>query len=280
MYAVFTLTTGSVVILAIFANAAFFIKCMSVNMSGSVHAIFQCLGSMGILNMFVAGFILRRKIADCIERLKIIYNECKIRSLMTKRKHVTKYQSNSVSNVFISDANENAFLFLAQANNKSELVWQIFSKIVIGASVNNLALSFVSIFICWAKHHNFDVQQMYHPYKYMWAMKFWSLGISSTKRHFFCFSLPWNQQTLLGYFAETGFFALGAFASVLYFSCYIVFYISFCFHHQAFYKIFQYHVNKLTDSQQNSSNNKKIIHKLIHFHSSIKEWVQLKHFRK
>lgn len=95
--------------------------------------------------------------------------------------------------------------------------------------------------------------------------------------HFFCFSLPWNQQTLLGYFAETGFFALGGFASVLYFSCYIMFYISFCFHHQAFYKIFQYHVSKLTDSQQNSSNNKKIIHKLIHFHSSIKEWVQLKH---
>lgn len=73
---IFTVATAIVQVSAVCANAAFFIKFASINISKSINASFQCLGNVGILSMIVAGLILRHEVTDCIGRLTTIYAEC------------------------------------------------------------------------------------------------------------------------------------------------------------------------------------------------------------
>lgn len=77
-YILFTVTTNILIVSAIFSNAAFIVKFMSTNMKHSVIATFQCFGSLGILNMTLCGLVLRHHIVDSLDRLKRIYDECKI----------------------------------------------------------------------------------------------------------------------------------------------------------------------------------------------------------
>lgn len=86
------------------------------------------------------------------------------------------------------------------------------------------------------------------------------------------FSLPWDQTTAMGYIGELAFsmpIGLG------YFSInggFLLLFISICQHHQAFYKIFEQSVNKLTRS--NDENNRcdaRVLCNVIRFHIKIKE---------
>lgn len=90
---------------------------------------------------------------------------------------------------------------------------------------------------------------------------------------FYPFSLPWNQQSLTGYFfmtcldistVESDFFFNGSI---------LLLFIFICFHHQAFYKRFEYLVQKL-EVPDKKRNDKNFLHELIQFHILVKEWVK------
>lgn len=81
--------------------------------------------------------------------------------------------------------------------------------------------------------------------------------------------LPWNQQTLIGYFGEICFDILTG-EAFLTSGSFILFFISLCLHHQAFFDVFENLANRL--GQPNiKQNDKLILCKVIRFHILVKK---------
>lgn len=87
------------------------------------------------------------------------------------------------------------------------------------------------------------------------------------------FSLPWNQTTFLGYSVEIAFTIYQGQTYMISNGVLLLFFISKCYHHQAFYSMFKHSVAKLEQSDANQSD-KRLLCDLIQFHVSIREWVE------
>lgn len=87
-------------------------------------------------------------------------------------------------------------------------------------------------------------------------------------------SLPWDQSTLLGYFAESCFEITTGMTYYIINGVMILLYISICIHYQAFYDMIKHSTDKWTLSNDNYKNNEQFLRNLIRFHISAKEWVQ------
>lgn len=85
-----------------------------------------------------------------------------------------------------------------------------------------------------------------------------------------CCSLPWDQSTALGYFGEILVISLNSQAFMLADGATLLFFLSLCFHHIAFYKMFKHSIAKLDDVDQNQQN-KLLLCRVIRFHVVIKE---------
>lgn len=83
-------------------------------------------------------------------------------------------------------------------------------------------------------------------------------------------SLPWNQQTLIGYSAEFVFVAL--FCGIYFISngSFVLLFISICLHHRAFLQMFQQLVNEF-DPLNTNGNHPELYRKCIRFHISVKK---------
>lgn len=89
-------------------------------------------------------------------------------------------------------------------------------------------------------------------------------------------SLPWNQETLLGYFAEMVFYIYTAGTFFIAMAMLLLPFISICWHHQAFYKVFRHSLRQMDspDAVEGQDNEEQLV-RLIRFHATIKEWVHL-----
>lgn len=86
----------------------------------------------------------------------------------------------------------------------------------------------------------------------------------------FCFvllnsSLPWNQTTYLGYFAELLLLIPLAYGYMIINGTFLLLFISICMHHQAFHKMFKQSTNR-TDKCDS-----KFLCDLMRFHVLAKE---------
>lgn len=89
-----------------------------------------------------------------------------------------------------------------------------------------------------------------------------------------CFSLPWNQKNLLGYFAEVIFNIHIANGYLLINGSMLLLFISLCYHHLAFYKMFKHTLQKLNEPNKRGDNEHQLLcGELIRFHNLVKEWV-------
>lgn len=86
--------------------------------------------------------------------------------------------------------------------------------------------------------------------------------------------LPWDQQIAYGYFWEICFSILASLHFLIANEAILIFFISMCLHHQAFYQIFQHSVGKLEYRDKNR-NDLKYICELVRFFISVKEYVRL-----
>lgn len=83
-------------------------------------------------------------------------------------------------------------------------------------------------------------------------------------------SLPWDNETILGYYAEVIVnIASGDIHAAVVFTLLFLF-VSICLHYQAFYKMFKYWVDEWNDKKRCSSN-EKFICDLIRFQILVKE---------
>lgn len=85
------------------------------------------------------------------------------------------------------------------------------------------------------------------------------------------FSLPWNQSTPLGFFFEICYSVYAVEIYLFVTGTYLVLYISFCFHNQAFFKMFQHSLSTFDDTDK-VRELKLFLRQLIIFHNSVKLW--------
>lgn len=83
--------------------------------------------------------------------------------------------------------------------------------------------------------------------------------------------LPWNQETLLGYFGLICTTCTGGAIYFIFDLAILLFFISICLHHHAFYKMFQHFLHKMELIE--NSNKKKLICDQYRFHIMVKELV-------
>lgn len=90
--------------------------------------------------------------------------------------------------------------------------------------------------------------------------------------YFGAISLPWNEETPLGYSAEIGFNIAIDQAYMISNGALLLLFISICMHHQAFHQIICQMVTELNDSSNEQQNeNKKNLAEIIRFQMMIKE---------
>ncbi|XP_031626227.1 uncharacterized protein LOC116342669 [Contarinia nasturtii] len=85
------------------------------------------------------------------------------------------------------------------------------------------------------------------------------------------FVLPWNQTTPLGYCGEIFVVVLFAVSYFVIHGVSFLIFISMCFHHEAFYEMFQHKMRKLNHPDENG-NERKLLCKIIQFQISIRNW--------
>lgn len=91
--------------------------------------------------------------------------------------------------------------------------------------------------------------------------------------------LPWNQETLLGYFGETCYFVVVSLSYLIINGTFMLLFISLCLHNGAFYEMFHHFIRKWEESDENR-NDVEFLHKLIEFHVSTKKWDQTNWMRR
>lgn len=91
-------------------------------------------------------------------------------------------------------------------------------------------------------------------------------------RLYFLFSLPWDQQTPIGYFYKMIFDLLVGETYLTVNGALLLLFVSISMHHQAFYKMFEHSLRQLSESNR-SQNNVELLQRLINFHILVKEWV-------
>lgn len=91
---------------------------------------------------------------------------------------------------------------------------------------------------------------------------------------FFLFiSLPWNQNTPIGYFAEVLYQMIAPDAFYITHGSVLLLFISICWHHKAFEQIIRHMMNQF-DHLETDRNYKKSLCQIIQFHITVKKLVQ------
>lgn len=160
-------------ILSIFISSlAFFYRFVLIDLEKALYAVYQFVGLFSALYLCMVAYLSRPQINSTLNQLSNIYHESKSFDSNSKT-----FNSNYVTlsmkwmkNVSTTpDANKDSARFLAQANNKSEWMYGILFKTVILAAIWIVAVSVVSVSICWYNHGHFDAKFVYHPLRLEWA---------------------------------------------------------------------------------------------------------------
>lgn len=103
--------------------------------------------------------------------------------------------------------------------------------------------------------------------------KLWHLLCNHLIYKFVTFSLPWDQDTLVGYTIEQLFVIFTGSSYLFCNGSLLVLFISIVWFHEAFYAIFQNTLREL-DQPNRSRSNEEFLRQLIQFHVLTKESVQ------
>lgn len=163
--------------------------------------------------------------------------------------------------------------FMIRANSWSEWIWPWAGKLVVFYSCCNVAVSIGSVSYCWFTYGYITSDRVFHSMNFMLVIP---QNVSGNQQNsimiFLCVRLPWNQTTLHGYLGEAG--SITIFGDVYASECFtlLMFFVSICLHHQAFYKMFKHWIDQRNRQERNNSD-EVFLCDLIRFHIMIKAYV-------
>lgn len=85
------------------------------------------------------------------------------------------------------------------------------------------------------------------------------------------FSLPWNQNTPIGYLCEACVVFCTGCAYIIVNGSILILFFSICLHHRAFYQMIHHNLQNFNRCDEMKRDNEEFLCKLIRFHISIKE---------
>lgn len=150
-------------------------------------------------------------------------------------------------------------------------MWIFYFKYMAAVLASQVGTSALSVLYCCLTPRDFNVVDLYRPGKYVYAVKAhfcWPIverNKQNTKNLIFIFSLPWNQTTPAGYFAEMCVSILFSYVYLILTGIPLLLFISMCIHHQAFLEMFKHWIGKSVQCDA------KLLCDLIRFHISAKE---------
>lgn len=144
-----------------------------------------------------------------------------------------------------------------------------------GFMISSAVIAAATVLFQWIMKDEFDVTHLFHPFKFVYDEFFWCLltRIQHEIGFLFSFSLPWDQRTPFGFFIEICFCICAGGAFYFANGVLLLWFISMCFHHQAFYEMFSHCVRQL-ERVDERRNQKQRLCELINFHNTAKEWVK------
>lgn len=181
--------------------------------------------------------------------------------------------------------NDDSFHLLIQTNRECERLWKFYFIFAMGGFFTCLPImSIASTFLCIWRKGEFDSKFVYHANRFMWVSQWWindfSLKLichilnekSDFTNWFYCIdsSLPWNQETPLGYFGEICISMVCIEAYLIDNGALLLLFISMCLHHRTFFIMFENTLKKLNHLKQ-KHHQKQLICNLIRFHISVKQ---------
>lgn len=142
--------------------------------------------------------------------------------------------------------------------------------------INMMMTGVASVLFGFLVQGQFDVNRAFHPFQFVWVSLIRSSHVNEklTFLSLYC-RLPWNQNTILGYFAELTFGILSAEAYLIAIGSLLLLFISLCQHFQGFYQMYQHLLNEFVCPTDMQITRERLC-KLIKSHISVKECV--KHF--
>lgn len=175
----------------------------------------------------------------------------------------------SIKFYLTSDSNEDSMQSLTRANSQSEWICKLYIIYLMGGGICFAAFSaLLSMFYCWLVTRGLNTKKFFYLFRVVWVKNVKLNAINANCLNEFS-SLPWNQDTVLGYLGEICFNIVTGEAYLASTSI-ILFFISMCLHHRAFYHIFRHSVSKINHLDKKRTN-KEILCEVIRFHISVKK---------
>lgn len=149
------------------SSSMYVIKYASVDLQETLVGLCQAIGVIPMTNSIVIAFVHRHKIPPIFEKLSEIYDKCmnlfQIKSVinLSQKKFDVAFHSFLVKY-------KDIFRYMAQANNNSKRLWNVYFKFIMNGFLIAIAIpSIVSILICWHRNGYFDKALVFHPYKFV-----------------------------------------------------------------------------------------------------------------
>lgn len=171
---------------------------------------------------------------------------------------------------------ENGFEFVLRANDKSERMWSMYVKYVVVLYFFNMTMTGVgSVLFGFLMQGHFVVNLAFHPFQFEWVEIYFDCGDTpnSIRFTFILVSLPWDQNTIIGYFNELLFGICSAESYLIAIGSLLLLFISLCQHFHGFSQMNQRLFDEFICTDDMRVTHQRLC-KVIKFHISVKEWVE------
>lgn len=151
---------------AVAASATFFAKFVSIDLEESLYALFQITAYSQVVYIYIMAFILRHKVTAIFGNLLKIYNTSKSWLPIFSRYLFIIFWHFGLN----SEAKQDSFHFLVEADRKNDKIWKILLKLIIfGYPASTVLFCVVSALVCYWFNGNFVAKYLYHPHKLRWV---------------------------------------------------------------------------------------------------------------
>ena len=139
--------------------------------------------------------------------------------------------------------------FLGEINRKNERINELGLKYFpIGCSMYSTLIGILSVVYCYLKYGYVRTDHLYYPAKFVYVSRWTLKRLTGVIMKVFFFSrLPWNQQTVSGYFGYLVFIMLGTATYYFVNTLFMLLFSSICDFHKAFKMNTKHLLNKLDE---------------------------------
>lgn len=170
-YFIFTSTGFIATIILLAASMTFFSEYVRIDLEEALYALCQIAVHSGVLYVFIVAFILRRRIFTIFESLSKIYE-------LSEKFFPQNFKLNELFLLIIwfyiqtnTGENDESYRFLAQANAKSEKIWEAYFKYGVNGMFGSIIFqSLGTLMLYYVLKGSVVKEKLYRTYRIRWEI--------------------------------------------------------------------------------------------------------------